>query len=494
MNRCVVCLVALIAWAGVALGADRPNVIFFAVDDMNDWVSPMGYGQAITPHMDALAKRGVTFTNAHTAGTFCAPSRTAIFTGRHASTTGCYTTEVYFYDHPDLTPLQKAFQKGGYNTYGAGKLFHHPAGYVDLRGWTEFFVRTPGQKLAGWPLDSWDHGAPIPQHYPNSKYNQGVKPANRFFLEWGAVPDDLEEQMADTIRTNWACEVIGRDHDRPFFLGVGLYAPHFPNYAPQKYFDRYDADTIQAPPYKEGDLDDLPEPMRKQKYNRMRIHNRLVELGAVEDAIHGYLASISYADAMLGRILKALDESPHHDNTIVVLWSDHGYHHGEKGDWGKHTLWERTSNVPFIWAGPGVAKGASVDATVSLIDMYPTFVQMCGLGADEGLEGESLAGALGEPAGARDRDVLLPYLQPGAYAVINRRWRYIRYENGGEELYDVRKDPHEWTNLAGVPGMDAVKARMRRSAPRRFAASGTVKTTLKLVSEGERFRWQPKRR
>lgn len=473
--------------------ADRPNVIFFALDDLNDWVGPLGYEQAVTPHMDELARRGVTFTNAHTAGTFCAPSRSAIFTGRHASTTGCYMNEVYFYDHPEYLPMQLALQQGGYATFGAGKLFHHPAGYVDLRGWSEFFVRDAGQKRDGWPMDSWDRGAPLPVPYPNSKYNEGQKPANRFFLEWGPLRNDEEEAMADTARVNWACDVLGEDRDEPFFLAVGLYAPHFPNYVPQKYFDMYDADAIVAPEYLKGDLDDLPEAMRIQKTNRMRIHNRLVELGAVEDAIHGYLASISYADAMLGRVLAALDQSPHRDNTVVVLWSDHGYHHGEKGDWGKHTLWERTSNVPLIWAGPGVAKGEEVSATASLIDMYPTLVEMCGLKAVDGLEGESLAGALKDPASATDRNVLLPYLQPGGYAVINEKWRYIHYADGGEELYDVAKDWHEWKNLAApenlTPEFKRVKDKMRAWAPQTFAAPGTQKKGRDLVSEGDGFEW-----
>jgi arylsulfatase A-like enzyme len=459
------CAVLFVLAASSTTAAERPNVIFFAVDDLCDWVGPLGYQQAHTPNMDQLAKSGVNFTNAHTAGTFCAPSRTAIFTGRHASTTGCYTTEVYFHDHPDIQPLQVTFQKGGYQTYGAGKLFHHPAGYIDRRGWNEFFVRSDRQKLEGWPLDSWSDETPIPQPYPNSLYNQGQEPANQFFLEWGKVPNDQEEQMADTIRTNWACDVLRQQHDRPFFLAVGLYAPHFPNYAPEKYFDLYDIRAIKPPAYKTDDLDDLPEKVKKAKTNRMRIHQRLVETESVEHAIHGYLASVSYADAMLGRIMKALQESPYADNTIVVLWSDHGYHHGEKGDWGKHTLWERTSNVPFIWSGVGLAKQANVPTTVSLIDMYPTFIDLCGLPAVADLDGTSIAETLKDPSTAADRNVLLPYLDPGGYAIINDTWRYIHYSDRAEELYQVKHDPHEWTNLAGQAEQTPLLARFRKDLP-----------------------------
>lgn len=474
--------------------ADQPNVIFFAVDDMCDWVGPLGHDQAVTPNIDALARRGVVFSNAHCPGTFCAPSRSAIFTGQYASTTGCYTTEVYFHDHPELRPLQVSFQKGGYSTFGAGKLFHHPAGYIDQRGWNEFFVRSEQQKQQGWPLDSWSDGTPIPQPYPNSAYNKDRKPANRFFLEWGKVPNENEEEMADTIRVNWACDIVKQKHDKPFFLAVGLYAPHFPNYAPEKYFDLYDADKIKPPPYKEDDLDDLPPKIRKAKMNRKRVHHqRLVEIGAVEDAIHGYLASVSYADAMLGRLMKALEESPHRDNTIVVLWSDHGYHHGEKGDWGKHTLWERTSNVPFIWAGPKVFKGDTVDETVSLIDMYPTFVEMCGLPSVEGLEGLSLAKTLLEPDTAKDRNVFLPYLDPGGYAIISQKWRYIHYSDDTEELYNVEADPNEWDNLANTESYANVKQLLRASAPNQFAPVGIPKKLRKLVFEGDSFRWDSKK-
>jgi len=472
-----------------------PNVIFFAVDDLCDWVGAMGHTQAKTPNMDALAQGGVSFNNAHCPGVFCAPSRSAIFTGRFASTTGCYRTEIYFHNHPELRPLQVSFSKAGYTTYGAGKLFHHQAGYIDHRGWTEFFLRNKAAKREGWPLDSWGKDTPLPDPFPTSIYNRGRQITGGMFLEWAAIPNEREKDMADTRRVNWACDILKQKHDKPFFLAVGLYAPHFPNYVPKKYFDLYDADQIKAPPYKEDDLDDLPPLIKRRKVNRKRQHHdRLVELGAVEQAIHGYLAAISYADAMLGRVLKALKQSSHANNTVVVLWSDHGFQHGQKGDWGKHTLWERTSNVPFIWSGRGVAKGKTINATVSLIDMYPTFVEMCGLPSVEGLEGKSLAGMLRTPAKATDRDVYLPYLDPGGYAIINQKWRYIHYSDGTEELYDVQNDPHEWNNLAGHMKWEKVKQKLKASAPESFAPVGLSRNLLKLINEGESYRWELKKR
>jgi arylsulfatase A-like enzyme len=425
---------------------------------------------------------------------FCAPSRTAIFTGRHVSTTGCYREDIFHYDHPDLVTLQMAFQQGGYRTYGAGKLYHHMPGFIDLRGWDEYFTRSQQVKDMGWQMNGYHMtDVPLPERYPYSPiYTRGGRKASSAgFLEWGPIPNDRAEEMVDTIRTNWACDVLRRKHSKPFFLALGLYSPHYPNYAPQKFFDLYDRDSLQLPPYKDDDLDDLPPAIRKRCANH-RWHRQLEEYGAVKDALRGYLAAVSYADALLGRVLDALEASPYRDNTIVALWSDHGFHHGQKNRWGKHTLWERTSNVPFIWAGKGIARNARVDTTVSLIDMYPTFVELCRLPAVKGLEGVSLAPILRDPSRAVDRNVFLPHMERGSYAIMNRDWRYIRYNDGTEELYDVRKDPHEWFNLAGDERYDKVKGELRASAPKTFAPAVTPRRALKLVVEGDSFHWEPK--
>ncbi len=494
MKHFVSLLLLLILFSPQAYAENKPNVLFLAVDDMNDWIGCLDTRtRAITPNIDALAARGVNFTNAHTAGVFCAPSRAAIFSGQFASTTGCYTSANYFVEHPEIEALQMSFDKAGYTTLGAGKLFHHPAGAIDQRGWTEFFLRNRSQRKSGWPLDSWSNETPVPQPFPASVYNKGKKFKAGLFLEWGAIPNEKEEEMADTIRVNWAVDQLKKKQDKPFFLACGLYAPHFPNYCPQKYFDMYDPAKITLPPMRDDDLEDLPPKIRKQRENRKRLHHeRLSQMDAVDDAIHGYLACISYADAMLGRVLDALQESPYADNTIVVLWSDHGYHHGEKGQWGKHTLWERTSNVPFIWAGPGTAKGKKSDVTVSLIDMYPTLVDLCGLPKPlQRLEGQSLAKTLAEPKFAKDRNVILPSMKPGEYAVINRDWRYIRYGEDGEELYDLQSDPNEWHNLANDPQHATQKKELQKSAPVNFAKPAKKLNSRKdLVIEGDSFHWE----
>ncbi|MDA7536035.1 sulfatase-like hydrolase/transferase, partial [Akkermansiaceae bacterium] len=472
--------------------AKQPNVLFLAVDDMNDWIGCLNTTpSAITPNIDRLAARGVNFTNAHTPGVYCAPARAAIFSGQFASTTGCYQSADYFTDHPEIEGLQTSFSKAGFTTLGAGKLFHHREGSIDVRGWDHFFLRKESQRKEGWTLDNWSEETPFPDPFPASHFNKGKKVTGGLFLEWAGLPNESEEKMADTIRVNWAVDQLKKEHDKPFFLACGIYAPHFPNYCPQKYFDLYDRDAIELPPYKADDLDDLPAKIRKAKTGRSRIHKELEEKGAVKDAIHGYLACMSYADAMMGRVLDALDASPHADNTIVVLWSDHGYHHGEKYDWGKHTLWERTSNVPFIWAGPGVKKGAVTDVTASLIDMYPTFVEMCGLPkTHQKLDGTSLAQTLAKPEEAKDRDVYLPYMDPGEFAIINKDWRYISYGEHGEELYDLKADPNEWHNLAEKPEHAATKAMLRKSAPMEFAPANPKRNINKdLIIKGETFHW-----
>ncbi len=492
MIRIVSCIWTLSLLCLPNFAKQKPNVLLLAVDDMNDWIGCLGKTpRAITPNIDKLAGRGVNFSNAHTAGVFCAPSRAAIFSGQFASTTGCYQSGTYFVDHPEIESLQTSFDKAGYSTFGACKLFHHPAGAIDIRNWTHFFLRNPEQRKTGWPMNSWSEETPFPTNFPASIYNRGQEITGGMFLEWAGIPNHREEDMADTKRANWAVEQLRKRHDKPFFLAVGLYAPHYPNYCPQKYFDLYDPDKIELPPIKKDDLEDLPEKIRKMKTARSRILQKLQSLDAWDDAIHGYLANISYADAMIGRVLNALEQSPYADNTIVVLWSDHGYHLGEKGDWGKHTLWERTSNVPFIWAGPGVAKNKTTDVTVSLIDLYPTFREMCGLPqTKQTLEGQSIASTLANPDQAEDRSVFLPHMHPGEYAIINRDWRYVRYGEDGEELYDLREDPHEWNNLAMEKKYFKTKSRLSSFAPKKFAPQAKkLNAKRDLFVKDNSFEW-----
>lgn len=508
MNRIPVFLISaglimMVALAGAAFPEncpagteDTPNVIMFIMDDLNDWVTPLGYKQVKTPNLDRLAQSGVVYKNAHAPGVFCAPSRTSILTGMHASTTGCYEDELFFYDHPGLVTLQMAFQKAGYLAYGAGKIYHHRSGYLDLRGWEEYFTRSQEVIEMAYEMNSYHMtDVPLPEPYPYSPYyrNSDRGGGSTLHLEWGPIPNELEDEMADAMRTNWMCEVLKRRHDKPFFLALGMYSPHYPNYAPQKYFDLYNRDELELPPYKEDDLEDLSSAIRQFYTNRARQHRELETYGALKDAIHGYLAAVSFADAMLGRILDALEASPYKENTIVVVWSDQGFHHGEKGHWGKHTLWQRTTQVPLIWAGKGIARNERVTTPVSLIDIFPTLAELCNLPVrHERLEGVSLVPSLRDPSNAVERNIFIPHAERRSFAIVNSHWRYISYVDGSEELYNIQEDPHEWNNLIGDPQYDGIIKEMNISAPAIFAPSATPKNDLELIVEGDGFRWEKK--
>jgi len=468
----------------------------FVMDDLNDWVGPMGYSQVKTPNMDRLANQGVKFTNAHAPGVYCAPSRTAIWTGSQASTTGCYENEIFHYEYPKMVTMQMAFKTGGYNTYGAGKLYHHRSGYVDLRSWDEYFSRSQEMRDMGWEMNGYHmNDVPLPEPYPYSPYyrNTDRGGGSALHLEWGPITNERENEMVDAMRTNWMCDVLGRKHDKPFFMALGMYSPHYPNYAPQKYFDMYNRDSLELPLYKTNDLEDLSPAIRKFYTNRSRQHKELEKYGALKDALHGYLASISFADAMLGRILDALEQSPNKDNTIIVMWSDQGFHHGEKGHWGKHTLWQRTTQVPFIWAGKGIPESEKVETTVSLVDIFPTLKEICNLPIDRKLDGVSLAGVLQNPSTARERNVFIPHAERESYAVVNINWRYIQYKDGAEELYNTKEDPNEWNNLAGEEKFSQVILDMRKSVPKVFAPAATPRNELKLIVVGNSFHWERKK-
>ena len=344
-------------------------------------------------------------------------------------------------------------------------------------------------KSNGWKVDSWTDLAPLPPERPFSDIARYTRWKE---FDFYAVPNEQEKQMADTVRANWAVDFLKRDHDKPFFLAFGTYAPHKPNYAPQKYFDLYPLEQIELPPIQENDLDDLPEEIQRKLNGRAkRVHNLIEEHGDWKRAIQGYMACISYADAMLGRVLDALEQSPYAENTVVVLWSDNGYHLGEKTWWAKHTLWQRTSHVPFIWAGPGIPRGAKPDCTVSLIDTCKTLIDLCGLSQQKELDGKSLVSVFQGLETDMDRTVVVAESRE-SFAVINRNWRLI-VRPEGNELYNRRNDPNEWKNLAGNPEYADVEKTLLNQLPSNPAeqAMGRKNRKLKLVLDGEDYRWVP---
>jgi choline-sulfatase len=448
-------------------GKDRPNVLFLSVDDMNDWVGSLGgYPGVKTPNIDALGKRGVLFSNAHCASPLCNPSRTSLLTGMRPDTTGIYNNDQFLRpEHPDIETLPVYFKKNGYHVAGAGKVFHHTAGMNPPDQWDEFKLQVfddPWYRRDEWY--PWNKKIPAPKGHPFNGLNhfQGE-------FDWGIL-DRPENEYGDMAAVGFGQEFLKRKHEKPFFLAVGLWHPHIPMFAPKRFFDMYPENEVRLPISPEDDLDDVPAMGQKFAAFRRDEHKRILAEGKWKEAVRAYLASVSFADHMIGQMVAALDASPYARNTVLVFWSDNGWHLGEKQHWHKSTLWERSTHVPLIIAAPGMrAAGAPRTQAVSLLDLYPTLVELCGLPRNPRLEGESLAPLLKNPK-AKHNPAVSTY-EPGNHCVRTERWRYIRYRDGGEELYDRQADPNEWKNLASRPEHAALKQQLARWIPKTSAPS-----------------------
>ena len=454
------------AAAGAASAKEsRPNVLFISVDDMNDWVGCLGgYPGVQTPNIDRLARRGVLFANAHCASPLCNPSRTALYTGLGPATSGIYNNEQFWRPAlPDVVTMPAYFKRNGYHVAGAGKVLHHTSGFNPPDQWNEFKLQVfddPWYRRAEWY--PWNQKIPAPPGHP---FN-GMKDFPGEF-DWGVLPR-TEGEYGDMRAIDFGVEFLNRRLDKPFFLAVGLWHPHIPLFAPRNYFDLYPDSKVKLPESPEDDLDDVPAIGRQWAAARREELNRMVREGKYRDAVRAYLACISFADAMIGRLLAALDRSPYAKNTAVVFFSDNGWHLGEKKHWHKSTLWQRSTHVPLIIRAPGGrAAGRARKQPVSLIDLYPTMVDLCGLPKKTDLDGESLVSLLHDP-GAKRKPAVTTYL-PGNHAVRTERWRYIRYRDGGEELYDCLGDPNEYRNLASDPRHDGLKKELAAWMPKTSA-------------------------
>jgi arylsulfatase A-like enzyme len=454
------------ALASTAVGqTSRPNVLFISVDDMNDWVGCLGHSEVQTPHIDALARRGVLFSNAHCAAPLCNPSRTALLTGLRPSTTGIYNNEQYWRPNlPGVVSLPAYFKQNGYHAAGVGKVFHHVAGFNSPADWDEFELQVfddPWYRRAEWY--PWNKRIPAPPGHP---FN-GLRDFPGEF-DWGVLPK-AESEYGDMKAIEWGSRFLERKQTKPFFLAVGLWHPHIPMFAPQRYFDLYPESKVKLPEAPATDLDDVPAAGKKMAAARQEEHDRIAREGKWREAVHAYLASISFADQMVGRMVDALARSPHAANTVVVFWSDNGWHLGEKRHWHKSTLWERSTHVPIIFAGPGMrATGQTRRQPANLLDIYPTLVEMCGLPPKRELEGTSLVPVLHNPKQKRNPTVTT--FLPGNHAVRSERWRHIRYQDGSEELYDCVADPNEFRNLAGEAKYEDVKRELAQWMPKTSAA------------------------
>jgi arylsulfatase A-like enzyme len=454
--------------------AGRPNFLFIIVDDLNDWVGWMGgHPQAKTPHMDRLAKRGMRFTNAHTTYALCNPSRTALLTGAAPWKSGVHGNEQDWRRSVRLSgkpTLPQFFQSKGWLTAAGGKVWHanHGGPESRLTGWHG------GRR--GFEQDGvWDARFPAPGvqipplPVPTGQNFNGL---DIWHWDWGKI-DVPEQQMDDAQVVSWASEYLAQKHRHPFFLAVGLYRPHSPWYVPKRFFDLFPLNDIRLPEVKEDDLADLPE-TAKAHVKREGLHQKLVEKDLWKPAVQAYLANIAYADEQVGRLLDALESSTHAANTVICLTSDHGWYLGEKQMWHKGRLWERATRVPLTCYVPKLTKPDSLSAQpVSLLDLYPTFTELAKLKAPEHLDGKSLLPLLRDPESLRMEPAITIMGGGEKFGASARdaQWRYIRYADGSEELYDHQSDPHEWTNLAGQAIHSATQERLAKTLPQQWLAA-----------------------
>ncbi len=452
--------------AALAQRPQRPNVVFLSVDDLNDWVGCLGgYPGVQTPNIDRLARRGVLFTDAHCAAPLCNPSRTAILTGLRPSTTGIYNNDQYLRPHhPDIVTLPVHFRKNGYHVAGAGKIFHHTAGNNPPDQWDEFQLQQfddPWYRRADWY--PWNKRIPAPKGHP---FNGLENFPGEF--DWGVIPTP-ESEYGDQHAVRFAKDFLARQHTKPFFLATGLWHPHIPLYAPQRFFDLYPEAKVHVPETRDDDLADLPPLAQQLAAFRRPEFERIKSTGKWKDFVRAYLACISFADSLVGDVMNALDQSAYAANTMLVFWSDNGWHLGEKEHVHKSTLWQRSTHVPLIFSGPGLkSKGVTRQQPVSLLDLYPTLIDICGIAPNPRLDGKSLQPLLTNPKAPRDPAVSTHL--PGTHSVIDPRWRYVVYADGTEELYDRRADRHEFTNLAANSKLTSVKQRLAKFTPPTSAA------------------------
>ena len=448
---CLASIAQSLALCECAPGADKPNVVFIVIDDQNDWVGPLGgHPLAKTPYLDQLAARGTVFLNAHCQGTLCNSSRTSVMLGLRPSTTGIYALAPSFRNVDkwrDRVTLPQYFHEHGYRTATTGKVYHS----------------LKPKDLAFEFDDIGPRGGAAAR--PNQKLVPPTPNGNNRLVDWGEFPH-RDEDKTDYHVASWAVERLKTaPKDQPLFLAVGFSLPHVPCYATQRWFDLYPDDDSLLPRVQENDRSDTPRfswylhwSLPEPRLTWLKQHNQWRNLA------RSYLACTSFVDLQIGRVLDAVQSTGKAENTIIVVWSDHGWHLGEKGITGKTTLWERTAHVPLIFAGPGVAKNAHCNETVELLDIYPTLVRLCGLPERIDLEGHSLTPQLRDENATRATPAITSHSQ-GNHAVRSKNWRYIRYADGSEELYDMHNDPHEWTNVIHVKASASVIAEHRKWLP-----------------------------
>jgi choline-sulfatase len=445
--------VLMLAALGSVAADRKPNILFIAIDDQNDWIGYLGgHPMVKTPHIDQLAARGTAFTNAHCQTPICNPSRTSLMTGLRPSTTGIYGLAPWFRDLPEFKDVVSLPQylktHGGYKTMATGKIYHGRYGYQ--KGQQEFDILGPG--ASGKP-------------FPKDRKKLVTTPfGNHKLVDWGTFPHK-DEEKGDWQVASWAVDQLAAKPQEPFFLGVGFFLPHVPLFATQKWFDLYPDDDSVLPKILKADRDDTPRFSWYMHWYLPEVRLKwLQDNNQWRNIVRSYLACTSFMDSQVGRVLSALESNGLADNTIVVLWSDHGWHLGEKGITGKNTLWDDGTRVPLVFAGPGVKPQQLCGKPAELLDIYPTLLELCGLPANDKLEGHSLLPQLRDAQAARKWPAITTHNHDN-HGIRSEHFRYIQYADGSQELYDHRKDSHEWTNLAANPEYASVIAEHQAFAP-----------------------------
>ncbi len=425
----------------------RPNVLMIVVDDLNDFIGALGNPDAITPNIDKLAAKGVVFTNAHCQAPLCGPSRASIMTGLRPSSTGIYGM-IADNDIKNVNPLtQKTpllhqyFKDAGYHILGVGKIYHQyfPDGLLDEEG---------GKSEYG--------------PFPEKRFKWKAKGTA---TDWGVFPVN-DEEMPDHQATTWAVEKLSKQYEKPFFLSVGLIRPHVPWYVPRKWFDLYNPDKLHLPAYLARDKEDLPEITKQiDHWPMMPTTEWAIENKEWRNMLHAYLACVSFTDYNIGRLLNALKKSNYANNTIVVLWSDHGYRLGEKNTFAKVSLWDRATKAPLVFYGPGVPAAKQVNKPVELLDIYPTLTELAGLAHQKNNEGKSLIPVMNNINATWKKPAITTWGRNN-HAIKTDSFRFIQYEDGSTELYDINKDPNEWNNLAGNEQYKNIIRKLKHQLPK----------------------------
>ena len=451
---------------------NKPNILLIAVDDLNDWIGVLeGHPQVKTPNIDRLASRGVIFSNAQCQSPVCNPSRASLMTSLYPSTSGIYFLNPDLKKSPVASKsrlMLQRFEEEGYRVFGAGKLFHNGGGQ------NETYVPNYAGQFGGF--------GPLPEKKITDYQGHPL-------WDWGTYPKN-DEDMPDHQIADWAEKILAKEQEEPFWMGVGFYRPHVPQFAPQKWFDMYPIESIELPKVKQDDLSDIPSyGVNITRLNHVSPpHEWVKENVQWKSIVQSYLACVSFVDAQIGRVLKAYDKGDYGNNTYIVFFSDHGFHLGEKERYAKRSLWEDGTRVPLIIIGPKIPKGKVCNKPVQLLDIYPTLLELTNLEADPMHEGNSLVPLL------KDVDSEWPYMArtsfgPGNYAIRSEKYRFIQYNDKSEEFYDHFNDPHEWFNLIDKHDYEDLIQQHRSEIPKiqhKILGKGSTGHKSYSASEGRR--------